>query len=196
MATLGVTSGAPRVYVNFMAEIIPQTAESLMATLANLANNQVKEVYLLFSSQGGDVRSGIALYNMLKAMPFNLITHNVGNVDSIGNVVFLAGKERYATSFSTFMFHGVGFDINQRVRFEEKLLKERLDGLLADQKRIGAVIAANTQLSRNDIAKFFREGQTKDAAFAASHGIINQVRDVQFAPSAPILSLVFQRQPV
>jgi hypothetical protein len=94
------------------------------------------------------------------------------------------------------MFHGVGFNVPQAARFEEKLLKERLDGLLADQERIGALIAANTKLSKNDVAIFFREGQTKDAAFAVSHGIINQIRDVQITPGAPILSLVFQRQSV
>ena len=38
--------------------------------------------------------SGMTLYNTLRAMPFELITHNVGNVDSIGNAVFLAGDLR------------------------------------------------------------------------------------------------------
>ncbi len=42
-----------------------------------------------------------------EGVPYKLITHNVGNVDSIGNVIFLAAEERYACSTSTFMFHGV-----------------------------------------------------------------------------------------
>lgn len=33
----------------------------------------------------------------------------------------------------TFMFHGVGFDLNQAVRLEEKNLRETLDSLLSDQ---------------------------------------------------------------
>ena len=54
--------------------------------------------------------NGMNLYNVMRAMPFKLITHNVGNVDSIGNAIFLAGVARYACPHSTFMFHGVGFN--------------------------------------------------------------------------------------
>jgi ATP-dependent protease ClpP protease subunit len=53
------------------------------------------------------VAQGINIYNVLCGMPFKLVTHNVGNVDSIGDVVFLAGETRYACAHSTFMFHGV-----------------------------------------------------------------------------------------
>ena len=65
-------------------------------------------VYLLLSSEVGSVMHGINLYNVLRALPVKLVTHNVGNVDSIGNAIFLAGEERYACQHSTFMFHGVG----------------------------------------------------------------------------------------
>jgi hypothetical protein len=57
----------------------------------------------------------------------------MGNIDSIGNAIFLAGKTRKACTHSTFMFHGVGFDIHQRL--EEKNLREGLDSILATQRR-------------------------------------------------------------
>src|SRR4051812_47194508 len=82
------------VYLTFTAEINASTSESLISTLANLANNDdVEEVNLLMSSPGGSVMYGITLYNVLRALPFKLITHNVGNVDSSANTVFLAGEE-------------------------------------------------------------------------------------------------------
>jgi len=136
---------------------------------------------------------GMNLYNVLRAMPFHLTTHNVGNVDSIGNAVFLAGEKRYACAHSTFMFHGVGFDINGQMRLEEKFLQERLDSLLADQKRIGSVIEERTKIEKTAIADLFREAKTKDAAFATSCGIIDEVRDVKIPAGGPIYSLVFQR---
>jgi ATP-dependent protease ClpP protease subunit len=40
--------------------------------------------------------NGLNIYNVLIGLPFELITHNVGNVDSIGNAIFLAGSKRYA----------------------------------------------------------------------------------------------------
>lgn len=181
------------VYINFSAEIIPHTTESLIATCANIANQGVKTIYLLLSTPGGSVMHGMTLYNVLRSLPVELITHNVGNVDSIGNVVFLAGKKRYACKNSTFMFHGVGFEGGGNVRFEEKLLRERLDSIASDQKRIGEVIAERSKISRDEVAKLFLEAKTQDATFAAGNGIVDEIRDVQIAPGQPIVSLVFQR---
>ena len=129
-------------YVSFSAEITPQTSESLLAVCADLAKKQVDKVYLLLSTPGGNVMNGLNLYNVLCGMPFTLTTHNVGNVNSIGNVVFLAGEERYATNNSSFMFHGVGFPVTANTHFEEKLLRERLNGVLADQGQIADVVSS------------------------------------------------------
>ena len=95
----------------------------------------------------------------LRALPAKIITHNIGSVDSIGNVIFLAGEERYACSSATFMFHGVGFDVMQPMRFEEKLLQERLDGIRADQDKIGAVITDRTSLTKQEVRQVLPRGQ-------------------------------------
>jgi ATP-dependent protease ClpP protease subunit len=181
------------VYVSFSAEIVPHTTESLIATVTNLTNQGVKQIYLMLSTPGGSVMHGMNIYNVLRALPVDLVTHNMGNVDSIGNAVFLAGAKRYACPHSTFMYHGVGFDVPQPTRVEEKFLRERLDGIVSDQKRIGSVIEERTRLGKEDIAKLFLEAQTKDAAFAASCGIIDEICDVQIPSGSSIVSLVFQR---
>lgn len=197
MATIQAAPQIPQmVYVSFSAEIIAHTTESLLAAMANCANQGVKEVILMLSTPGGNVMHGMNLYNVLKAMPFKLVTHNVGNVDSIGNAVFLAGHERYACPHSTFMFHGVGRNVPGAYRLEEKNVRETLDSILADQKRIGSVIKDRTKLRDPDIEALFRDAQTKDATFAASCGIIHQIKDIQIPPGSTVISLVFQRQGV
>lgn len=183
----------PLVYVSFSAEIIPNTIESLIAVMSECANKNVQKVNLLLSTPGGNVNNGLNLYNVLCSMPFELTTHNVGNVDSIGNAVFLAGKKRYATYNASFMFHGVGFNPPPQMRFEEKNLREHLDGLLNDQDRIGKIIAKHTNIAALEIEKLFREAQTKDVQFAIDKGIIDDVRDVQIPAGSPIISLVFKR---
>jgi ATP-dependent Clp protease, protease subunit len=181
------------VYISFSAEIIAHTTESLIAAAANCANKGVREVYLLLSTPGGNVMHGMNLYNVLRAMPFKLITHNAGNVDSIGNAVFLAGSERYACPHSTFMYHGVGRDMKAGMRLEEKNAKEALEAILADQKRIGSIIKDRTKLGEREIEGLFREAQTKDAAFAASCGIVDQIKDIQIPSGSTIIVPVFQR---
>lgn len=190
---VNVQPGADLVYVSFSAEVNPNTTEVLIGAMANCANLGVKKVYLLISTPGGAVMNGMNVYNVLRGMPFDLVTHNVGNVDSIGNVIFLAGKERYATPHSTFMFHGVGLTANGNMRLEEKILREYLGNIQADHKRIGAILAQGSSLSEAEVETLFLEAQTKDAAWAVGRGIVHEVRDVHIPPGTPILSLVFQR---
>lgn len=186
-----------RVYVSFSADVNPTTTEGLLAVCANLANQRVAEVYLLLSTPGGQVMNGMNAYNVLRGMPFKLITHNVGNVDSIGNVLFLAGQERYATANATFMFHGVatGFPASPAVTFvEQKVLRERLDSVRSDNGRIAAVIAERASFHNGrEISRLFLEARTKDAVYAKEKGIVHDIRDVQIAPGAPVQQLVFQR---
>ncbi len=190
---IAIQPNASRVYVSFSAQIDATTTESLIATMAQLANNRVEEVYLLLSSEGGTVMHGLNLYNVLRGMPFRLITHNAGNVDSIGNAVFLAGETRYACEHSSFMFHGVGIATQQGQRFDEKGLREGLGSIQADQRRIGSVIAERTSLEASDVSNLFLEAQTKDVAYAVSHGIVHEIRDIQIAPGDPVVALSFQR---
>lgn len=181
-------------WVSFSAEINPQTTEGLISVLTALHNQGATEVNLLFATPGGSVMHGMTIYNTARAMPYKLITWNMGNVDSIGNVIFLAGEERYACPLSTFMFHGVGFDVTGALRMEEIFLRERLDTIEADHKRIGSVIGtyANS-LDEGDVVRLFEKASTKDAPWAQSVGIINAIREPQIPPGVPVHSLVFQR---
>ena len=139
----------------------------------------------------GNVAQGITLYNFLRAVPFKLIVHNIGNVDSIGNAIFLAADTRYACAQSTFMFHGVGFD-RPAARYEEKVLREMLDGLVADQQRIGNIIAVRTGITQDEAEGLFREAQTKTVEFARERRIIQEVRELKIPSGAPIISFVFK----
>lgn len=149
---------------------------------------------LLFATPGGSVMHGMTIYNVARALPFKLITWNMGNVDSIGNVIFLAGAERYACPLSTFMFHGVGFDVNGSFRMEEPFLRERLDSIEADHKRIGSIIGTYaTSLNEGDVVNLFEKASTKDAPWAQSVGIINAIREPEIPAGVPVHSLVFER---
>jgi ATP-dependent Clp protease, protease subunit len=179
-------------FVSFSAEINVNTTESLIATMANLANAGHQEVHLLMTTVGGTVMHGLNLYNVLRGFPFTLVTHNSGSVNSIGNAVFLAGARRYACPHSTFMFHGVGFDPGNQ-RLEEKLLREKLTNILTDQQRIGSIITERTKITEEQAAGLFTEAQTKDAAYAVGSGIVDEIRDIQIPAGCPTYALVFKR---
>lgn len=102
-------------------------------------------------------------------------------------------KYQDACPHSTFMFHGVGLNAPPGMRLEEKSLKEGLQGILADQRRIGQILEERTQLTNEQVNGLFLEAQTKDATYAIGCGIVHEVRDLQIPVGGPVVSLVFQR---
>ena len=178
-------------YLSFLSPVNGPTVQALIATAAKQLSEGFNEMHLLLSTPGGEVQSGIAAYNILRAMPFKVVSYNVGSVNSIGNVIFLSGDERYAATTSSFMFHGVGFDI-QKARFEQKDLDEKLANLKNDQTLIAAIIERHTSMKLDDIGKLFLQAAFVPANDAKERGIVNDVIDINVPKGAPFLQLVFQ----
>jgi ATP-dependent protease ClpP protease subunit len=177
-------------YISFHAQITEQTAQNLLGATFNLLQQGVSEIVYLLSTPGGSVSSGITVYNTLKGLPIPTTMHNVGNIDSIGNSIFLAGKKRYACPHSTFMFHGVGLDV-QNQRLERKGLEEYLSSLKAEERKIGSIITDETSLKSEEVDGLFVQANTKDANFALASGIIHEIRPLAIPKGAPVLQLVF-----
>ena len=176
------------VYVVFHAPIDGNTSQQLISTCTQLVNAGHDEIFILISTPGGNVMSGITIYNTLRALPCKITTHNVGNIDSIGNAIFLAGEDRFACKHSTFMFHGVGIQMNANI--EEKAARELVDSILANQKRIGDIIQERTQIPAGEVGELFREARTKDADAALAAGIVMEIAEVAIPKGVPIVSLV------
>jgi ATP-dependent protease ClpP protease subunit len=193
MVSLAPTMPAPTpdtVYLVFTADVNPGSTQALLAACANLVAKGFQKIYLVLSTPGGSVMHGMTIYHFLRGLPVEVITHNIGNVDSIGNAIFLAGKQRFACKNSTFMFHGVGFNHDSKIRLEEKFLKERLDAIYSDQNRIGAVIEERTKITGQEVKSLFFEAQTKDAVFAHTNGIIDEIRELTIPVGAPVVTIV------
>ena len=184
----------PAAFISFSAEVVPHTIEALLATAANLVNQGFREIVLLLSTPGGSVMHGITAYNVLRGLPVSLTTHNVGNVDSIGTVIFLAGARRYACPQATFMLHGVAFGTQAPTQFFERNLEERLDSLRADQQRISAIYQDRAGINAEQAEQFFLRGATINAAEAVQRGIVHELREVQIPAGSPVIQLVFERK--
>jgi ATP-dependent protease ClpP protease subunit len=179
-------------YLFLSAEITQNAANQFTAHLAGLASQTPTRLIVAINSGGGNVVSGIAMYNAMIAMPYPIVTHNIGNVDSIANVIFLGGEERYACPGSTFMFHGVGFNGNANERLEENNLKAKLDNIKADHNRISGIISARTQgrLTVREGRNLFKEQRTRNAQWAVEKGLVAEVRDFTLPAGANVQFLV------
>jgi ATP-dependent protease ClpP protease subunit len=181
-------------YISFSAEIVPQTTEVLLGTVFNLVNQGHTEIHLMLSTPGGSVMHGITAYNVLRSLPIKLITHNVGNVDSIGTVVFLAGEQRFACPHSTFMLHGVAMSTQAPASFFEKNLAEKLLSVQADQARIKGIYTERAHITPEQAEGYFLGEATLNAAEGVDRGLVHEVRQLSIPKGSPVLQLVFNRQ--
>ena len=167
-------------YALLTAEINPNVANNFIAFLTNQAQAGITKLTLAMNCPGGNTVAGIAIHNAMLAMPYDITTHNIGNVDSIATVIFLAGEERYACATSTFMFHGVGFPGKENERLEEKNLRAKLDTVISDHKRIAHLMESRTALSTKQGMSLLKEQRTQDSAWAKSNGLVTDIRDFVF----------------
>ena len=186
----GAVKQMPSTFVNFHAAITVHTAQNFMTALAQKVMTGTDHFYVLLSTPGGEVQSGITIYNFLRALPVRLTMHNTGNVDSVGNAIFLAANERLSCAHSTFMFHGVGLPVTNAM-IEEKRSREILHSILADQVRIADIIVERTNINTRRARQLFREAKTKDADQALAAGIIQRVADPQIHAGSDVISFVF-----
>lgn len=183
---------APRkvFYINYYDQIDMPRTRAIMSVCANVvAQEKPDELYFLFASPGGEVNSGIVLYNYLCALPVEITMHNIGAVDSIGNVIFSAGNKRYASPHSSFLFHGITMGFGKDARMSPTQLNEFRSSLESDQKKIAGILQSNSRLSEAEILRFFNEGESKDAEFAKEKGIVDDIIKPNIPKDAPFISI-------
>ena len=139
------------VYVNFFGNINEVTANKFMAACAEIIRVDNPDcLHFLFSSAGGDVEAGIAIYNYLRALPVKIIMHNNGAIDSIANVIFHAADERYAAPHSTFLFHGVAVNL-EKGGLRRSQLHELVNQLSALETKIADILVGRCGLSLSEL---------------------------------------------
>lgn len=187
---LGLLQGAGA-FTGHLGDLGYHTTLSRLQHLAQLARSvrpcDRAQIYLVISTNGGEVPAGITAYNFLRSLPKRIVTHNIGNIDSIGNAVFLAGQERFANAHATFMFHGVAQQLSNPTRLNANNLAEMLGSVKSDEKRISDIVQERTKITAAMANKFFGEAVTIDAAEALSVGIIDKMLELQIPAGAPII---------
>ena len=174
-------------YLSFSAEINQHTAEQLIAAVTNLCSNGATEIHLMMSTPGGIVNNGITIYHTLRALPCKIITYNMGSVDSIGIVIFLAGDKRYACPSSTFTFHGVSqlLPAGQEKVLDARSIQEVWNSIGTDNQRIALIYGQHMNLGPEAIGQLFVEANTKDAGWAKGPPSYTPLANLKF-PSAPL----------
>jgi len=177
------------VYINFFDEIgSPRMFQFINFCSQILQQHRPDIIQINISSPGGNVAMGVFIYNYLKALPCKLIMHNIGSVDSISTIIFLAGAERYANPNSSFLFHGVVTNFPAQSALNMYQLKERLSTLEVDQNKISNTITAMTKITKKELDELFLQGEVKSPEFALEKGFIHGIKPMTLPKDAIILT--------
>jgi ATP-dependent Clp protease protease subunit len=154
---------------------------SAVCTIRNLClqalQSGASEIELHLSTEGGNMTAGFALYFFLKSLPLPLTTHNIGSVESVGVVIFLAGGKRYACPGTRFLVHPLHWGFGSLVAADHSRVSEWRDCLDFDAERYARIFEEATKAAgaQDDIrTNLFGNARIYDADQALAAGIIHK----------------------
>ena len=133
-----------------------QPAREFIAAVDALG--ELDEITLEINSPGGDVASGVRIYNYLRNHQAKVHTRVTGTAASIATIIMMAGDTRSMAIGSTMMTHRasglmLGFYNAQEMEDTAKNLKT-IDAAMVD------IYAANTGKGKEEIAALLDQGDT------------------------------------
>jgi ATP-dependent Clp protease protease subunit len=146
--------------------------------VSGMAEDGIETAHVLVQSNGGYVSDGLCLYNFMANSPVKFVMYNGGAVASIAVILFLAGKERYASETARFMVHKSHATASPGSRPEA--LAIIVEGLRADDARTESILRKHVELSPEQWAIHQYSDLHLTARDAKTAGVINDIAD--FAP--------------
>lgn len=178
------------VFIGFVGFVDRKAAEqiALIAKEAVLGSG-MQTVTLLMSSMGGMVDCAFYAASVLQALPAKIVTYNIGDIASAGNIVFLAGAERYAIPGSTIYFHQASSPNAEVVT--SAVLQYRLRGFQLGNERIAQRVSERTGRQVDEVRHWHVSERLMDAAEALETGVIHGISSPVIPADALFHQIVF-----
>ena len=134
-----------------------------------------KEITIYINSPGGEVISGLAVYDYIALMKSPVRTVCIGTAASMGAVLFLAGKKREMLPHTRIMIHDPSYshlDIGGKKPHE---IQHELDKLNETRESLAAIIAEKTGKSMAEIYEVTAQDTYYSADEAVSFGLATKI---------------------
>ena len=165
-------------YVIVNAPLTAVTTERLTELATMAVQEEYKGIYLALTTEGGDSEAAMSLYNILRGLPIQVTTHNVGTVASAGIFLFLAGTARVASPGSIFVFHRSTYDVTGLAPLTKEDLERGIGFLRESDEREDNIIRARTRIAdHNILGPNALSVYRVTAVWATANGVVDGVRD-------------------
>lgn len=152
--------------IQCIGEINSESVNAIISQLLYLNEESAEdEIIMYINSPGGQVTSGLALYDIMQAIECPIRTVCVGTAASMGAILFAAGSHREILPHGRIMIHdpliGSGFGGSALS------VKSISDDLMRTREIIAEILATHTKRSTEEIL----EVTAKDSYFYAKEAI-------------------------
>lgn len=160
--------------VFLITDVNPETATNLLMQLKCLENrDDSSEITLYINSPGGDVRSGLVLYDYIMQMKAPVKTVCIGLAASMASILFLAGDKREMFEHSEIMIHDPAMLGNGYEKPTE--LRTRLDQLMETRETLARIISSRTGMNIKSVYKATKTDTFYNAEQALNSGIATKI---------------------
>lgn len=173
----------------FNSEINKHAHDVLVGWTIQVLQEDCRELTILMNSSGGNVASGIAIMNFIRALPIEVRIHNTSTIGSIAIPIYCSADRRTASPLSTFTFHGSGQTTTDRL--DEKTLREMLDGTKANNAMIAKAINEKSKLEQGAAEDLLRGEITKSSSWAFENGLCDEVCDFVIPEDGTVIKTLF-----
>lgn len=148
------------------------TANMLIKQLMILEKlDSTEEITLYINSPGGEVVSGLAVYDYIQLMKAPVRTVCVGTAASMGAILFLAGQKREMLEHTRLMIHDPAYGGGDMAGKKPHELQMYVDKLKQSQEIIAGIIAKKTGRSLEEVYEKTREDSYFNATEAMAYGL-------------------------
>ena len=159
-------------------EINGKTVGELIKELMVLELEGDEEIVIYINTPGGEVRSGLALYDYITGMKVPVRTVCIGTAASMGAIIFLAGDKREMLPHTVIMIHDPAYashDIGGKKPHE---IMKQVDKLMESREFLAKVIAERTGKELDDIYDVTREDTFFNVDEAIEFGLATGIYQV------------------
>jgi len=155
------------------SEITDDVANIINAQLLYLDSIGNEDVLLYLNTPGGDVVSGLAIYDTMNLISSDIQTYCMGMCASMGSILISSGTKgkRYSLPNSEIMIHQVRGG-SQGVCADMKIAIEHAEKL---QNKLYKILAENTGKSVEQIAIDADRDNWFDAEEAVAYGLVDEI---------------------
>ncbi len=133
------------------------------------------EITIYINSPGGEVISGLAVYDYISMMKAPVRTVCIGTAASMGAILFLAGKKRQMLPHTRLMIHDPSYNHNDIGGRKSHEIQHELDKLNETREVLAKIIAEKTGKSLDEIYEVTANDTYYSAGEAIDFGLATEI---------------------